>query len=221
MTTTLHPNLIVSSSKAYKGLFSKLRDVNTTSSEFVFYAQRVMRLLVEDTIAEIPTKSFTITTPCGKYEGCSTIPPINKICAVSIVRSGDALLESIRECLPGVPIGKILIQRNEESKNKEAKFLYSKLPKNIKDIEYIILCDPMLATGGSATMAINVLINDYGIKQNQIIFMNVICCPEGLNALATTFPNVKIVTACIDECLNDEKFIVPGLGDYGDRFFNT
>ena len=179
-----------------------------------------MRLLVEDTIAELPTKTITVQTPCGKFKGSSTIPPIDKLCAVSIVRSGDALLESIRECLPGIPIGKILIQRNEEEKTKPAKFFYSKLPKNVQDTDVIILCDPMLATGGSASMAIRVLL-DVGIKEDQIIFMNVICCPEGLKALGESFPGVKIVTACVDECLNEQMFIVPGLGDYGDRFFNT
>jgi uracil phosphoribosyltransferase len=79
----------------------------------------------------------------------------------------------------------------------------------------------MLATGGSAVMALTVLVNDYKVDPSSIVFANMICCPEGLVAVATAFPQIKIVTACIDDGLNKEKFIIPGLGDYGDRFFNT
>ncbi len=79
----------------------------------------------------------------------------------------------------------------------------------------------MLATGGSAKAAIQVLVEKYGVKSDRIIFANMITCPEGLKNMAEAHPEVKIVTACVDKCLNDEKYIVPGLGDYGDRFFNT
>lgn len=142
------------------------------------------------------------------------------MCAVSIIRSGDALVESVRECLPGITVGKILIQRNEESKDKEANYFYSKVPPNINKMD-VILCDPMLATGGSAKAAIEVLVKDYGVATSRILFANMISCPEGLKALEDSYPQVKIVTACVDDCLNDNKYIVPGLGDYGDRFFNT
>jgi len=77
-----------------------------------------------------------------------------------------------------------------------------------------------LATGGSAKKAIEVLL-EAGVKENKIIFANMICCPEGIDAMTKAYPQVKIVTACVDECLNEQKYIVPGLGDYGDRFFNT
>ncbi len=142
------------------------------------------------------------------------------MCAVSIIRSGDALVESFRECLPGISVGKILIQRNEESIQKEAKYYYSKMPKDVGEMD-IILCDPMLATGGSAKAAIEVLVEEYKINTNRIIFANMISCPEGLKALGDTYPEIKVVSACIDDRLNEDKYIVPGLGDYGDRFFNT
>ena len=77
---------------------------------------------------------------------------------------------------------------------------------------YVLLCDPMLATGGSAIKALEVLCNDYKVQPSRIVFANMICAPEGLRALAQAYPSVKIVTACVDEKLNDEKFIVPGLG---------
>eukprot|EP00566_Odontella_aurita_P027933 CAMPEP_0113556238 /NCGR_PEP_ID=MMETSP0015_2-20120614/17151_1 /TAXON_ID=2838 /ORGANISM="Odontella" /LENGTH=196 /DNA_ID=CAMNT_0000457583 /DNA_START=167 /DNA_END=757 /DNA_ORIENTATION=+ /assembly_acc=CAM_ASM_000160 len=195
-----------------------MRDVRTNSTEFAAYAKRAMRLLAEDAIAELPTKSVEITTPCGPSTGVEIAT--DNLCAVSIIRAGDSLLESVRECLPGVRVGKILIQRDESSEEKEPKMFYAKMPPGVSDMN-VLLCDPMLATGGSAKMAISTLVSEYDVKPERIIFANVICCPEGLDAMATAYPEVKIVTACIDEGLNGEKYIVPGLGDYGDRFFGT
>mmetsp|Transcript_664 Transcript_664/g.939 ORF Transcript_664/g.939 Transcript_664/m.939 type:complete len:88 (-) Transcript_664:99-362(-) len=86
---------------------------------------------------------------------------------------------------------------------------------------HVLLCDPMLATGGSAILALEVLVDKYKVDPNRIVFANMICAPEGLKALSNSYPQVKVVTACVDERLNDDKYIVPGLGDYGDRFFNT
>ncbi len=197
-----------------------MRDVKTSSQEFAFFARRAQRILAEEAIAELPSEQHNIQTPCGPYSGVRMSSSVDNICAISIIRSGDALVESVRECLPGVRVGKILIQRNEESKEKEAQYFYSKMPPNVVDMD-ILLCDPMLATGGSAKAAIDVLVKDYGVKTDRIVFANMISCPEGLKAMEDAYPEVKIVTACVDDCLNDEKYIVPGLGDYGDRFFNT
>ena len=129
-------------------------------------------------------------------------------------------MESFRELFPGATVGKLWIQRNESSSTKEAIHSCTKLPPKINEMESVILCDPMLATGGSSVTALRTLI-DNGVAPERIVFANVISCPEGLDALAKEFPDVKIVTAWVDEGLNDEKFILPGLGDYGDRFFNT
>jgi uracil phosphoribosyltransferase len=177
-----------------------------------------MRILAEEAIAELPSHDCTIQTPCGPFEGSQV--ETENLCAVSIIRSGDALLESVRECLPSAAVGKILIQRNEESKEKEAIFYYSKMPPGVEDMN-ILLCDPMLATGGSAKAAIECLVGKHNVKTDRIIFANMITCPEGLKAMAKDYPEIKIVSACIDEKLNEDCYIVPGLGDYGDRFFNT
>jgi uracil phosphoribosyltransferase len=153
------------------------------------------------------------TRPC---DGC-TGPDPTTICAVSIVRSGDALLEVVRDVEPSVRVGKILIQRDESHPDKIAKLFYSKLPPTIgtPSTPYVLLCDPMLATGGSAVTAIEVLIGDqYKVDPAKIIFANMICAPEGLKLMAKKYPQIKIVTVAIDECLNDEKFIVPGLGEF-------
>jgi len=178
-----------------------------------------MRLLAEEAIAELPSqRNVEVMTPCGPAPGVE-INTAN-VCAVSIIRAGDSLLEAVRECLLGVKTGKILIQRNEESKEKEPKLFYSKMPPGVDKMD-ILLCDPMLATGGSAKMAILTLVTKYNVDPARIVFANMICCPEGLKEMHNVYPEVKIVTAMVDDCLNDEKFIVPGLGDYGDRFFNT
>ena len=178
-----------------------------------------MRILIEDALAEFPTTEKIIDTPCEqRFHGrCSPQP--EHICAVSIVRSGDALVEVVREVEPGIRIGKILIQRNESIPEKPAELFYTKLPKEIATM-HVLLCDPMLATGGSALKAIETLM-DHGVKPSKIVFANMICAPEGLKVLAQSYPMIKIVTVCVDRHLNGDKYIVPGLGDYGDRFFNT
>jgi len=219
-SSDLHPNLVVSSSKAHRALFTKMRDVSTSSADFVKYSKRAMRLLAEDALAEFPSTEVTINTPCGPCDGCLGPDPTT-ICAVSIIRSGDALLEVVREVEPAVRVGKILIQRDESHPDKVAKLFYSKLPPTEKT-PHILLCDPMLATGGSALRAIEVLVSaPHNVDPERIVFCNMICAPEGLRAMAEAYPMIKIVTAAVDDHLNDEKFIVPGLGDYGDRFFNS
>lgn len=195
-------------------------DKNTSSVDFAKYAKRSMRLLAEDALAEFNTQVIDIETPCSpSFQGTAIMDPTS-ICAVSIIRSGDALLDVVRDCEPGVKVGKILIQRDESTPEKTPKLFYSKMPPGVAQ-NHVLLCDPMLATGGSAIMALDVLINQYKVDEGSIVFANMICCPEGLSAVTKAYPTVKIVTACIDESLNDEKYIVPGLGDYGDRFYNT
>lgn len=214
----LHPNLVISSSrKAHHLLFTKTRDTSTSSVDFVQYSKRSMRILAEDALAEFPSTEIKITTPCGSFDGVSGPDPTS-ICAVSIIRSGDALLEVVREVEPAVRVGKILIQRDESIPEKTAKLFYSKLPPDIAH-QYVLLCDPMLATGGSAMKAIEVLVEQYNVEPSKIIFANMICAPEGLKVLADAYPEIKIVTAAIDDCLNDDKYIVPGLGKFYNQSF--
>jgi len=195
-----------------------MRDKLTASEEFVKYSKRSMRVLAEDALSEFPSTEVKISTPCGSFDGVIGPNPTN-ICAVSIMRSGDALLEVVREIEPGIRVGKILIQRDESTTEKTATLLYSNLPPGISQ-QHVLLCDPMLATGGSAMKAIEVLV-EHNVDPTKIIFANMICAPVGLTVLADAYPQIKIVTAAIDNNLNDDKFIVPGLGDYGDRFYNS
>ena len=112
-----------------------------------------------------------------------------------------------------------MIQRDENSADKHPVLLYVKLPQTIADRQ-VLLVDPMLATGGSAVCAIRELIKR-GVKEENIVFLNVVSCPEGLAHMAATHPRVKIVTAAVDDKLNEHKYIVPGLGDFGDRYLGT
>ena len=200
-------------------LLPKIRDENTSSAEFAQYSMRIMRLLAEEGIASLPMteKEIKCMGTGASYIGEEV--DMDNVCAVSIVRAGDSLLEAVRFCSPGIKVGKILIQRDETTPEKLPKMFYCKLPPGIENMN-VLLVDPMLATGGSCKMAIQSLI-DAGVSPENITFLNVISCPEGLKSLGAAFPSVKVITACVDDGMNEHKYIVPGLGDYGDRFFNT
>merc|ERR1711990_598111 len=210
-------SLFLVKSRNLKFLFSKIRDVKTKQKEFSFYSMRIMKLIAEDAIALIGGNECEIETPCGTWSGIDIKE--EEACAVSIIRAGDSMLEAVRSIVPGISVGKILIQRDEESREKNAKLFYKKLPKNIRG-KKVILCDPMLATGCSAVMAMECLL-ECGVAEDDVIFANVVSCPEGISKLIKKFPKIKIVTGMIDEKLNENKYIVPGLGDYGDRFYGT
>ena len=128
-------------------------------------------------------------------------------------------MEAVRQITPGMAVGKILMQRDESTKDKAAIHYYTKLPKKIGSMQ-VLLVDPMLATGGSACGAIKILI-DNGCKEENIMFLNVVSCPEGLWCLQKKYPKVRVLTTAIDSHLNEHKYIVPGLGDFGDRYYRT
>ncbi|KAG7384510.1 hypothetical protein PHYBOEH_009425 [Phytophthora boehmeriae] len=217
-TEAKYPNLTVLKYQALGPLQIKLRDEKTTPTEFKFYADRLMRILAEEGLAACANKTETVVTPTG--DSFTGLVPAEKVCAVSIIRAGDSLLQSIISCDPTVSVGKILIQRDETSEDKHPIMFYSKLPPNVEKLDNVLVVDPMLATGGSVNMAIKTLI-DAGVEQKKITFLNVISCPEGLAALFNVYPDIKVVTAGLDKGLNSSKYIVPGLGDYGDRYYNT
>jgi uracil phosphoribosyltransferase len=198
-----------------KSVMTVVRDSTTNREDFVFYADRLVRFVVEEGLSLCPYKEVKIKTNTdSEYTGLNFGSPI---CGVSIVRAGESMEAALLQCCRSVRIGKILIQRNEET--AEPVLMYSKLPQDIHK-RTVMLLDPMLATGGSAMTAIKVLLDNH-VPQNQIIFVNLISCPEGLDALTTKYPEVKIVTAECDTHLNEKKYIIPGCGDFGDRYFGT
>jgi len=209
----LHPNLVVVDSRAMRVLFTVLRDASTLRLDFASHADRLMTLLAEEGLAHLPgVAPLTVATPCGAYAGLAGVPA-HLVTAVSIVRSGDILLEAVRRVAPGVSIGKILIQRDEVAADKAPRLFYSKLPGAVRDAaQTVLLVDPMLATGGSACMAVRELVRA-GVAEERIVFLCVVACPEGLAAIAAAHPRVRVVCAAVDDGLNAQRYIVPGLGD--------
>ena len=192
-----------------------IRNRSTDRSEFVFYSDRIIRLLVEEGLNHLPFAETTVQTPTGAdYAGLAFT---GKVCGVSIMRAGEAMEKALRDCCRSIRIGKILIQRDELT--HQPKLFYAKLPPDIKD-RYCLLLDPMLATGGSAAKAIEVLLES-GVEENKIIFLNLVAAPEGIDALLARHPRITIITGAVDDELNASKYIVPGLGDFGCRYFGT
>jgi uracil phosphoribosyltransferase len=201
-------------------LHTHIRDATTTPENFVFFADRLIRLIVEEGLALLPVAEKPVVTPTGAtYNG---VAPTAGICGVSIMRAGESMEQALRDTCRGARIGKILIQRDETSKDKspDARFDYAKVPTDIHE-RWVFLMDPMLATGGSAIKATQILTERYHVKEERIIFLNVVSCPEGLRTFTARFPKVRVVTSAVDDCLNEHKYIVPGLGDFGDRYFGT
>ena len=198
-----------------RAMHSVIRDHSASREDFVFYSRRIMRLLIEEAFNLLPFESHDVQTPVG-----STYPGLrftSDLCGVSILRAGESMEMELRAICRSISIGKILIQRDK--KTKLPHLYYSSLPSDINQ-RHVLLLDPMLATGGSAITAIDVLL-EQGVKEEQIYFINFITVPEGINAVQNRFPNIKIITSAIDEQLNGDAFILPGIGDFGDRFFGT
>ncbi|KAI1462214.1 uracil phosphoribosyltransferase [Annulohypoxylon moriforme] len=194
-------------------LLTKIRDRKTERADFIFYSNRIIRLLVEEGLNHLPVVEHTVTTPVGRtYNGLMFQ---GKICGVSIMRAGEAMEQGLRDCCRSVRIGKILIQRDEET--AKPKLFYDKLPEDIAE-RWVLLLDPMFATGGSAIMAVDVL-KSRGVPEERILFLNLIASPQGVQNFATKFPKLRVVTAFIDQGLDEKNYIIPGLGDFGDRFY--
>jgi uracil phosphoribosyltransferase len=185
-----------------------IRDKNTERADFIFYSNRIIRLLVEEGLNHLPVVAHTITTPVGKdYPG---VKFQGKICGVSIMRAGESMEQGLRDCCRSVRIGKILIQRDEGT--CQPKLFYEKLPTDIAD-RWVLLLDPMFATGGSAMMAIDVL-KAKGVPEDRILFLNIIASPEGVGNFSKKFLKVRVVTAFIDQGLNEKKSVfrkAPGI----------
>jgi len=216
MSQFSHDNVVCVSEqlRCMKHLFTKIRDQRTPKVEFVTYSKRLMGLICEEGLTYVDQKEKVITTPTGSSYCGASIDPSN-MTVVSIIRAGDAFLDVVLNIVPEASVGKILIQRNEET--AEPVLYYCKLPK-LDASKQVILLDPMLATGGSAKAAVKVLL-EHGAAEDKITFFNVVSCPEGLRSMTSAYPRIKIITGHIDEGLDSKAYILPGLGDFGDRFY--
>ena len=196
-----------------KHKISHLRDKNTGTKEFKELVSEIATLLCYEATRNLPTENVEIETPLTV-----TSQPVlagRKLALVPILRAGLGMVDGMLTLLPAAEIGYIGLYRNEET--LEPVEYYCKLPADINEREVIVL-DPMLATGGSAVDAIS-LIKKRGAKH--IKFICIIAAPQGVEKLQKAHPDVDIYIGQMDECLNEHGYIVPGLGDAGDRIFGT
>lgn len=192
---------------------SILRDVNTSTKEFRDLVNEIAMLMIYDATRDLPLHNKDVQTPCGVAH-CKEIAG-RKLAFVPILRAGLGMVEGALMLVPSARVGHIGLYRDEST--LEPIEYYCKLPKDIEDRDVFVL-DPMLATGGSAIDAIGQI-----KKRNprSIKFLCIIAAPEGLDALEKTHPDVDIFAAGLDDHLNENGYIVPGLGDAGDRIFGT
>lgn len=192
---------------------SILRSKTTSTKEFRELISEIATILCLEALKDAPLKEIEVETPITKTKG--HIIDENAYAFVPILRAGLGMVDGVLTLMPNAKIGHIGLYRNEET--LEPVEYYCKLPKHIKDKTVIVL-DPMLATGGSGSAAITML-KKRGVKK--IKFLCVIAAPVGIKKIQEDHPDVTIYVAKLDEKLNDVGYIVPGLGDAGDRIFGT
>lgn len=190
-----------------------LRDETTSTKIFRELVEEITMVMAYEAMKDLPTTVKRVKTPLESCE--QTMVSDNAVAIVPILRAGLGMVSGIQHMFPSARVGHIGMYRDEET--LEPKEYYCKLPEGIGE-KYVILVDPMLATGGSAVDAIN-LLKKRGCKN--IRFMAIIGAPEGIEKVATVHPDVKIYVATQDRQLNENGYILPGLGDAGDRLFGT
>ena len=192
---------------------SILRDKNTGTKEFRELVSEVATLICYDATRDLATQEVIIDTPVAPAK--VKVLAGKKLAVVPILRAGLGMVDGILELIPSAKVGHIGLYRDEET--LEPVEYYCKLPQDVSERD-VLLLDPMLATGGSAVAAIGFL-KARGVRR--IKMLNVIAAPEGIRKVSEAHPDVEIYCACLDEKLNEHGYIVPGLGDAGDRIFGT
>ncbi len=188
-----------------------LRDSTTEPEQFRALARNVITLLLYEATADLPVRRGMVRTPLAD---APALEIEREVVAIPVLRAGLGLLAPVLELLPRVSVGYIGLERDEQT--AVARIYYNKLPKLEGKIP--LLLDPMLATGGSAAQALD-LIKEAGGRDARMIC--VVAAPEGVKVMEERHPEVEVFTAALDERLNDKAYIVPGLGDFGDRLFGT
>ena len=191
---------------------AKLRSVETKPKKFRELIREISTLLAYEATADLATKTITVTTPMGQAAGQELL---EKIGLVPILRAGLGMVEGVWEMMPSAEVWHIGLYRDEKTL-KPVQY-YNKLPVSPR-VGAVMILDPMLATGGSAT-ATTKIVKDWGVKR--IIYVGLIASPEGIQHMQTDHPDVPIYIGAIDDHLNEIGYIVPGLGDAGDRQFGT
>ncbi|CAL96383.1 uracil phosphoribosyltransferase [Azoarcus olearius] len=209
----MHPALRVIDHPLLQHKLSVARSADTTTDNFRRLVREIAAMLAYEVTRDLPTERVSVTTPIAECK----VPMIagKKLCLVSILRAGNGMLDGMIELLPGARVGHIGLYRDPHT--LQPVEYYFKLPEDIEEREVIVV-DPMLATGNSATAALSRL------KEEGVASLRLVCllaAPEGLAALAAHHPDVPVTAAAVDSHLDEHGYIVPGLGDAGDRLFGT
>ncbi|XP_053677315.1 uracil phosphoribosyltransferase homolog [Anopheles nili] len=189
-----------------KELQTIIRDRNTTRSDFKFYADRLIRLVIEESLNQLPYSDCSVITPTGAiYDG---LRYRSGNCGVSIIRSGEAMEQGLRDCCRSIRIGKILVESDAET--HVAKVVYARFPDDIARRQ-VLLMYPIMATGNTVIQAVSVL-KDHGVKENSIILSNLFCTPVAAHMVVTAFPDLKILTSELNP-------VAPN--HFGQKYFGT
>ena len=209
-----YDNVVIFDHPLIRHKIAILRDENTSMKEFRELVEEITTLMTYESLKDgVPTEEREVKTP---LEVCTQhVVKDNAVVIVPILRAGLGMVNGIHVLFPSAKVGHIGMYRDEET--LEPNTYYCKLPVGIED-KLVIVVDPMLATGGSASDAIR-LLKERGCKM--IKFMAIIGAPEGVSRVAEDHPDVSIYVSTLDRCLNEHGYILPGLGDAGDRLFGT
>jgi uracil phosphoribosyltransferase len=189
-----------------------LRDASTNPETFRHMAVRISLLLAAEATRDIPSQSVRVQTPIGPANGRRVT---DGVVVVPVLRAGLGMLDAVLELIPTARVGHIGLQRDEMT--AVASQYYSKLPPDMSG-SFVLMIDPMLATGGSAVAALDLIAKAGG---HDVRMICIVAAPEGIAVVEQHHPDVHIYTPVIDEGLNAHKYIVPGLGDFGDRLYGT
>jgi uracil phosphoribosyltransferase len=190
----------------------RLRDKRTEPEDFRRSLAQVAALMIYEATRSLETRSVSVTTPLAK----TTTQKLSRdVVLVPVLRAGLGMLNAILDLIPNARVGFIGLKRHEQT--LKAAVYHKSLPENLSNFE-VILIDPMLATGGSSVAALNLLAERIA---RHVRMVNLVAAPEGIRYVQRFFPQVPIFTAAVDDHLNEKGYIVPGLGDAGDRLFGT
>ncbi len=191
---------------------TRLRDRDTDTDGFRRHARLLSLVLALEVLRDLPTRAVRVESPLEPVQGGRIDRPV---IFVPVLRAGLAMLDAMSGFVPGSKVGFVGLERDEET--AIAHSYYEKLPAQLAGAETVIL-DPMLATGGSALAAIDALTRNHATA---IRLACIVAAPEGIEAVQSAYPRTGILACAVDRSLNERKFILPGLGDFGDRYFGT
>ncbi|XP_023135752.2 uridine-cytidine kinase-like 1 isoform X2 [Amphiprion ocellaris] len=207
---------VMESTPQVRGMHTIIRNKETNRDEFIFYSKRLMRLLIEHALSFLPLKPVSVETPQGGiYDGKRLSG--KRITGVSILRAGETMEQALMAVCKDIRLGKILIQTNHDTGEPELHYL--RLPKDISE-DYVILMDSTVSTGAAALMAVRVLL-DHDVAEDKIFLLSLLMAEMGVHSVAYAFPKVRIITTAVDKEVNDQFHIIPGIGNFGDRYFGT